>query len=1536
MPPDGVAAHSDVNGNGIQSDAPSNVSESAETDISPTPLRQRSHSASHLPDLITPHTRFLGSPAADGPTDTAGRFSAAGLWDKIRAIPAERLHEIQRGTETSDEGSSSTVQRPSKVSRRATTSNLIDAMHASGWHLVHKNSSNVRSSTAIDGSSTLRPQPVNRNGLSGQGDIESSLPRIFRMLNGLSKKKREDLKHDHEKSAELVAELQAGPSAVLILASAFLRDTKDRPRLPVLLEQLKVRITDSTRTDDRLHIMFRIELEYGSGPLRMKWVVHRDWLDFFNLHSRLRVLDIQKNIIGSGKENKLLPHFPREAIPILRGMRGLNVESAVTEAGIAGPLGPLAMSSRQSLVSERGGDPTSRHQKNIKFALTQRQSLEEYLKLLISNMKFQGEANRICKFLEFSAIGFRLSAEKSYHGKEGPLSVISVSTGRSWSANKLRPSHMTALFKRYGSKWFLVRHSYILVVDSFVSLEPLDVFLVDSEFKYTHKLSAIRADDASEAEKMAQSRSLSQSVKKSTKSGYTLTLENAERKMKVLTFSEKQMKQWMESIDTMQKNTLWARKHRFESFSPVRYNVSAQWYVDGRDYFWNASRAMELAKETIYIHDWWLSPEIYLRRPAHGNQQWRLDRLLKRKAEAGVKIYVIVYRNVEKAIPIASRHTKHSLLDLHPNIFVARSPNQLRQNILFWAHHEKLLIVDHALVFLGGLDMCFGRWDTPQHVLTDCKPTGFDRGSHVDFGEDTQLWVGKDYSNARIQDFYELDKPYDDMYDRAKVPRMPWHDVHMQIFGQPARDAARHFIQRWNYLITQKRSTRPQPVLLPPPDFTNSEIEALGHLGTCEVQLLRSASGWSLGFRHDKVEHSILNAYLKAIEQSEHFIYIENQFFITSAFVNDVVIENQIGDAIVERIVRARANKEHWRAIIVIPLMPGFEAEIDNQDGTSVRLIMECQYRSISRGDNSIFGKLREAAIDPDKYIQFFSLRKWGMIGPEDRLITEQLYIHAKIMIVDDRVAIIGSANINERSMRGSRDSEVAAFIRDTDQVESLMGGKPYLVGRFAHTLRVRLMREHLGIDVDGLDELERASAETVHNLTEDQIALANDLPFQPSFESHVDKLRKLAPFVRSYVSDMNDMTNESMREDSEEEDELEIDEPATPHHAEFSGMSSSDTARRENASGSATPVVSERKSGLDKFSLTASLLDKAGFTDELKEKRRSKEEKEQERAVRMRDIAGFGPDRMSESKEAESNMEKAIRHRSFGSRDYRERSIAIPAGAEFAEEAAETDGYEAKTGFDISGRESLIGPALALSDIESQIQSLSLDPAANYLSVFVTETAKILDTPAPPLKSINVFSFEDPLDETFYADIWLAHAKNNTNIFREVFHCQPDNEVLTWQDYKAFKTYSAMFNDMQGVSSSPKDNTTLSPHGTSTSINHVHSSNGVDGEKSEGDKSQEDTSKGSNRKRGNTLNHKSSKKPPSPDINASAPGLNSYRSQRRRDQGDILDKETARKMLENVRGHLIIFPTNWLVTESVNGNWFYPLDKMPPLEIYD
>jgi len=78
--------------------------------------------------------------------------------------------------------------------------------------------------------------------------------------------------------------------------------------------------------------------------------------------------------------------------------------------------------------------------------------------------------------------------------------------------------------------------------------------------------------------------------------------------------------------------------------------------------------------------------------------------------------------------------------------------------------------------------------------------------------------------------------------------------------------------------------------------------------------------------------------------------------------------------------------------------------------------------------------------------------------------VSELLYIHTKLMIVDDLRVIMGSANINDRSQKGDGDSEIALVVEDTDLIRTTMDGKPYMAARFAASLRRKLYREHLGL----------------------------------------------------------------------------------------------------------------------------------------------------------------------------------------------------------------------------------------------------------------------------------------------------------------------------------------------------------------------------------------------------------------------------------------------------------------------------------------
>jgi len=81
-----------------------------------------------------------------------------------------------------------------------------------------------------------------------------------------------------------------------------------------------------------------------------------------------------------------------------------------------------------------------------------------------------------------------------------------------------------------------------------------------------------------------------------------------------------------------------------------------------------------------------------------------------------------------------------------------------------------------------------------------------------------------------------------------------------------------------------------------------------------------------------------------------------------------------------------------------------------------------------------------------------------------DAYVTEELYIHTKLMIIDDRKVIMGSANLNDRSQVGNHDSEIALVVEDTEMIESRMDGRRYGASRFAASFRRQIFREHLGL----------------------------------------------------------------------------------------------------------------------------------------------------------------------------------------------------------------------------------------------------------------------------------------------------------------------------------------------------------------------------------------------------------------------------------------------------------------------------------------
>ncbi|KAI8329868.1 hypothetical protein BC941DRAFT_463630 [Chlamydoabsidia padenii] len=537
--------------------------------------------------------------------------------------------------------------------------------------------------------------------------------------------------------------------------------------------------------------------------------------------------------------------------------------------------------------------------------------------------------------------------------------------------------------------------------------------------------------------------------------------------------------------------------HRFESFAPVRHGAQVKHYVDGQDYCWAVSEAIENAQEVIFIEDWWL----YLRRPCAKYPEYRLDALLQRKAEQG---------EVKMALTLDSRHTKETLQALHENIIVQRHPNHDVGGTFFWSHHEKFVVVDNKIAFLGGIDLCFGRWDTHAHRLAD-------------FVEEDPLHEVYPVKNWDMR-----------LIDKTTVPRMPWHDMSLCMLGGPVLDVARHFCERWNFVKNEKsKDIEAIPFLQPPlggfvgnrqrfelpqddqvPAWQRRRYRhgTRGVTGTCRAQVVRSSADWSLGI---KTEHSIQNAYIEAILGAQHFIHIENQFFITATVDDkDYILKNQIGAAIVKRIVKAHEEQEKFKVFVLMPLMPAFPADLSTKDAATARLVMHYQYISICRGGKSIIEQLENSGINASDYIRFYSLRSHDRIKRsvvedvltqvegytaiecdlEDQVedmaigeshqhhgggrryhkskkpwvshdfVSEELYIHAKLLIADDRLVIMGSSNLNDRSQCGDRDSEIALVVEDKDMIPSRINGKDYEVSRFATQLRRKLWKEHLGL----------------------------------------------------------------------------------------------------------------------------------------------------------------------------------------------------------------------------------------------------------------------------------------------------------------------------------------------------------------------------------------------------------------------------------------------------------------------------------------
>lgn len=539
--------------------------------------------------------------------------------------------------------------------------------------------------------------------------------------------------------------------------------------------------------------------------------------------------------------------------------------------------------------------------------------------------------------------------------------------------------------------------------------------------------------------------------------------------------------------------TLYQDAHMTNNFLPPIYLGDGQVYQPHRcweDIF----EAINNAQRLIYITGWSVNTEIKLCRdpwrPRPGDEGLTIGELLKKKADQGVRVNVMVWDDRSsfwlRQTGVMSTHDEETALYFRgTNVNCFLCPRDADSNLTLlqksqigglFTHHQKTVIVDAALPganpfspgrriisFVGGLDLCDGRYDDQYHSLFRTLDTAHNQDLHQVFTEASLACGG---------------------------PREPWHDIHSRLEGPVAWDVLYNFEQRWKKQAGHHRESDLLPIkeLLPPPEAVTSEEDP----ETWNVQVFRSIdAGAAYGFpttpegaaelglvsgKDITIDRSIHDAYINAIRRARNFIYIENQYFLGSSFGWDSKQEagafNLIPMEIIRKIVSKIEAGERFCVYIVIPLYP--EGVPDTQ---SVQAILDWQRRTFQMMYKEIAEALSAQRIidqHPREYLTVFCLgnRETQQPGelvpykiPQDPYYRSaqvnrrfMVYVHSKMMIVDDEYIIVGSANINERSLNGARDSEIAM---GAYQPHHLATYRPAL-GQI-HGFRMSLWFEHLG-----------------------------------------------------------------------------------------------------------------------------------------------------------------------------------------------------------------------------------------------------------------------------------------------------------------------------------------------------------------------------------------------------------------------------------------------------------------------------------------
>jgi phospholipase D1/2 len=349
-------------------------------------------------------------------------------------------------------------------------------------------------------------------------------------------------------------------------------------------------------------------------------------------------------------------------------------------------------------------------------------------------------------------------------------------------------------------------------------------------------------------------------------------------------------------------------------------NVS--FIVDAEAYFKAFRESLKLARTNIFICGWDIdSRTILLRDDPEDGYPIELGDFLNAVVErqAGVHIFLLIWDFV-RFMGIDREWFPHLKFgwNAHENIHFCLDSN----HPIGASQHHKLVVIDDALAFAGGLDLTRKRWDTPGHQPDDQRRT------------------------TRDGNWYR-----------------PHHDIQMMVSGRPAKSLGTYFRDRW---ASAAQDIRPKPASR---EFNGgrwpSAIDV--HVHDCAVGIARTRAAYKelAGIRE------IEQLYLDSIDQAKSSIYIENQYLTSLIIVRALAasLQRENGPEIV--IVLPYAT-DGWLSQNTMDVLRSRSIRVLREADGKQRLGMYYAYQEGLEGDDTIKIHSKLMIID-DRFVRIGS-----------------------------------------------------------------------------------------------------------------------------------------------------------------------------------------------------------------------------------------------------------------------------------------------------------------------------------------------------------------------------------------------------------------------------------------------------------------------------------------------------------------------------------------------------------------------------------